>query len=73
MYNTYMNTLMKQIVALTFAMLCPFIGGLIVPVAMVKLDIIDASMFGTTFGLYSVVWVILWACWFDDSSFQRSL
>lgn len=63
-----------KIVGWTFIFLCPFVGGPLVIVAVLRaLEVITPEVWPVWYGGWAVVWVILYALWFDRSKYQLRL
>ena len=63
---------MTRLIGAVFVLLCPWVGGSLLVAAIVSnWTGHDAAMIG--FGVWSVVWTILYALWFDGSKYQHSL
>jgi hypothetical protein len=63
-----------KIVGWTFFLMCPFVGGPLAIVAVLSaLEVITPEAWPVLYGGWSVIWVVLYALWFDGSKYQLRL
>lgn len=63
--------MMTKLIAWLFILMCPFVGGNLVAIAGLG-RLLDFD-WHPWYIASIVVWMLLWAAWFDDSKWQRAL